>query len=73
MNLHPRKLTKREKEIIVLIAKGKENMEIAELLFISSKTIETHRKNILRKLNKKNFYSVLSYVYKHKIIDIEKI
>ncbi|MBU6159052.1 MAG: response regulator transcription factor [Bacteroidetes bacterium] len=44
------KLTKREKDIVNLIAKGKSNKEIAESLFLSELTVKTHRKNIKNKL-----------------------
>ncbi|GAK76024.1 hypothetical protein JCM19314_3550 [Nonlabens ulvanivorans] len=44
-------LTKREKEIIKLIAKGKSNQEISEILIISKHSVHTHRKNIYRKLD----------------------
>lgn len=47
-------LTKREKEILALIAKGLTDKEIAEKVFLSSLTIITHRKNILSKLGLKN-------------------
>jgi DNA-binding NarL/FixJ family response regulator len=43
-------LTKREKDIIELIAKGKSNKQIAEALFLSELTVKTHRKNIKNKL-----------------------
>lgn len=45
-----RKLTEREREILVLIAQGKANKEIAELLSISVRTVEAHRASIMRKL-----------------------
>ena len=48
------KLTKREKEIIDHILCQKSNFEIAEKLFISKRTVETHRKNIIDKLKVKN-------------------
>jgi len=48
------KLTKREKEIIDHILCQKSNFEIAEKLFISKRTVETHRKNIIEKLKVKN-------------------
>jgi DNA-binding NarL/FixJ family response regulator len=44
-------LTKREIEILLLIAEGLKNHEIAERLFISPRTADTHKKNICRKLN----------------------
>ena len=47
-------LTRREKEIIELIANGLTNNEIAGKLFISSTTVDTHRKNLLAKFNAKN-------------------
>lgn len=48
------RLTKREKEIISLIAIGKTSKEIAEALFVAELTIKTHRKNIGKKLGTKN-------------------
>jgi DNA-binding NarL/FixJ family response regulator len=48
------KLTKREKEIINLIVNEYTTTEIADQLFISEKTVETHRKNVLQKLNVRN-------------------
>lgn len=44
-------LTKREKEIIILLAEGKTTPDIADILFISSLTVSTHRKNITKKLD----------------------
>lgn len=44
-------LSTREKEILRLIGEGKSSLEIAEMLFIGKTTVDTHRKNILRKLN----------------------
>lgn len=44
-------LTAREREILVLIAQGKSNPEMAEMLFISIKTVDTHRVNLMRKLD----------------------
>jgi DNA-binding CsgD family transcriptional regulator len=54
-------LTKREKEIIRLIARGKTDKEIGKVLFISPATAKTHRNNILRKLNLKNSASVVHF------------
>jgi len=64
------KFTTRETELITLIADGKENREIAEELFISIRTVESHRKNILLKMNCKNFYKVISYSFKNQILSI---
>jgi DNA-binding NarL/FixJ family response regulator len=47
-------LTKRELEVLRLIAEGHTNQEIADKLFISAWTVDTHRKNLLLKFNAKN-------------------
>ncbi|WP_424379834.1 response regulator transcription factor [Muriicola sp.] len=52
-------LTGREKEVLLLIAEGHTNMEIAEKLFISSTTVDTHRKNLLTKFQAKNTASLV--------------
>ncbi len=54
-------LTKREKEIISLIANGRSSQEIAEQLFLSIDTVNTHRKNILHKLDLTNTASLVKY------------
>ena len=52
-------LTRREKEVLALIAEGMTNNEIAKNLFISVTTVETHRKNLLAKLEAKNTASLI--------------
>jgi DNA-binding NarL/FixJ family response regulator len=47
-------ITRREKEVLALIAEGLTNLEIAEKLFISNTTVDTHRKNLLIKFEAKN-------------------
>lgn len=54
-------LTNRECQIIKLIAEGKSNTSIASLLSISSKTVEKHRSNIMKKLNLHNTASLTKY------------
>lgn len=54
------KLTKREKEIISLIAEGKSTKEIADTLYLSELTIKTHRKNISKKLGTKGVGDLVS-------------
>lgn len=54
-------LTTREREIIKLIAEGKSSKEVAELLFISSRTVQHHRANIMRKLNIKKTADLVKY------------
>lgn len=53
-------LTDREIEIIEFIREGKTSREIAEVLFISKLTVDTHRSNILEKTGKKNIFELLS-------------
>jgi len=55
------KLTKREKEILRLLALGNSSIDIAEKLTISEKTAKTHRKNIRRKLNVENNYDITRF------------
>lgn len=52
-------LTRREKEVLGLIAGGMTNNEIAEKLFISVSTVDTHRKNLLTKFDAKNIASLI--------------
>ena len=61
-------LTNREIEIVRLIEKENSNKKIADLLFISERTVETHRKNIFRKTNTQSIVGLLKYAYEHKII-----
>ncbi|MCL4156078.1 UNVERIFIED_CONTAM: hypothetical protein GTU68_010117 [Idotea baltica] len=58
-NLYELRFTRREKEVLELVAKGKTTKEIAEELFISIKTVETHRSNLLSKFEVKNMISLL--------------
>jgi Response regulator containing a CheY-like receiver domain and an HTH DNA-binding domain len=61
-------LTAREIEIIRLIEKELSNRKIAEKLFLSERTIETHRKNIFRKTNTASVIGLVKYAYEHKLI-----
>ena len=61
-------LTARETEIIRLIEKEYNNKQIAEALFISERTVETHRKNIFRKTNTNSVIGLVKYAYEHKLI-----
>lgn len=54
-------LTKRQKEIMVLIAKGKTSKQIGDKLNISNHTVETHRKNILKRLNFHNSAEMVKF------------
>lgn len=63
-------LTKREVEILVLFAQGFSNKEIADKLFISIRTVESHKNNIMQKLDLKSTVELVKYAIKHKMIDI---
>ncbi len=63
-------LSKREQQILKLIAEGMHNRDIAKTLFISVKTVENHRTNILKKLNLKSTADLVKYAIKIGIIDI---
>ena len=57
----PETLTIREREIIKLIGEGKSNKEIADLFFISIRTVQHHRANLMRKLNLKRTADLVKY------------
>jgi DNA-binding NarL/FixJ family response regulator len=61
-------LSKREIEIIQLIAEGLTNKEIAEKLFLSSHTVNTHRKNLMQKLGLKNTAGIVIYALKENLL-----
>jgi DNA-binding NarL/FixJ family response regulator len=60
-------LSKREKEIIQLIRQGLTSHEIANKLFLSTYTVDTHRRNILRKLDLKNTAMMVLYAQQHQL------
>ena len=62
-------LSKREIEILTLICKEFSNSEIAERLFLSVSTIETHRKNIIAKLGVNNTVGLVRFALKNKLIE----
>ena len=62
-------LTKREKEILKLIAEEYSNPEIAEELFISIRTVDTHRRNLLDKLGAKNTAGLVKHALKIGLIE----
>lgn len=63
-------LSKREKEILLKICEGLSNQEIAESLFISKRTVDKHRANLLGKTNSKNTASLILFAIRHKLIEI---
>ena len=63
-------LSKREKEILFKICEGLSNQEIAETLFISKRTVDKHRANLLGKTNSKNTASLILFAIRNKLIEI---
>ncbi len=61
-------LSKREVEVLTLIAEGKTSAKIAEALFISTNTVDTHRKNIMAKCGVKNIAELVSFANKHGLL-----
>ena len=61
-------ITPREKSILKLIVEGYTNKEIADILFISEKTTETHRKNMLAKLKLPNTASLVKFAMDNKLV-----
>lgn len=72
LDCSPILLTDREVEILRYIAVGHTNTEIAEILFLSSHTVNTHRKNILGKIGAKNTAGAVIYAVKEGIVDPER-
>ena len=68
VDIHHQTLTERELEVLVLIAQEYSSQQIADKLFISLNTVESHRKNIFRKLNIKNIAGIMRYALQHKLI-----
>ena len=65
-------LSERENEIIRYIAEGQTNAQIAEILFLSNHTINTHRKNIMAKLGVKNTAGIVMYAVKTNLVSPNK-
>ena len=64
-------LTPREQEVMVLLAKGLSIKEAAEKLFISPKTVENHRSNIMRKLGLNSTMELMRYAVRLGMIDVD--
>lgn len=63
-------LTNRELEVLQLLAKGYTNKEISERIYLSTKTIESHRSKIYTKLNLKTRADLVAYALQHKLLDL---
>ncbi len=63
-------LTPRERQILTLLAEGKSNREIGELLFISPKTVDVHRTNIMKKLDIHSIVELVKYAIQQGLVEI---
>lgn len=63
-------ITEREKDVLIRVADGKSTKTIADELFISTRTVETHRLKLLKKFNANNTPDLIKYAIRKKIIDI---
>ena len=64
------KLSKREQEVLELICKGLSNQEIADQLYISHRTVDKHRANLISKTNSKNTADLVMFAVKNRLIEI---
>jgi DNA-binding NarL/FixJ family response regulator len=62
-------LSPREREIIQLLAEGKSNNQVADALYISAKTVETHRAHIMEKLDLHSITDLVRYAIRNKIVE----
>ena len=67
-----RELTKREREILIHIADGFSNAEIAERLFVPKGTIQTHRRNIMQKFGTKKVARLIILALYYRMIEIDE-
>ncbi|MFM7858824.1 MAG: DNA-binding response regulator, partial [Flammeovirgaceae bacterium] len=62
------KLTKREAEIVTLVAKGKDAITISEELYLSENTVLTHKKNIMKKLELASTADLVRFAFENKLV-----
>jgi DNA-binding NarL/FixJ family response regulator len=62
-------LTPREEEVVKLIAEAHTNVQIAEILFVSEKTVESHRANVLRKLGMRDRVELVRYAIRRGLVE----
>lgn len=65
-------LTNREREVLKLSAEGRNNPEIGERLFLSARTVETHRSNLMRKLGLENQTELIKFAYKKGLLLLDE-
>lgn len=64
-------LSPREREVLQLVVEGKSSVEIAELLYLSTKTVETYRHRLMQKLNISDIPSLVKFAIRHGLIPLE--
>jgi DNA-binding NarL/FixJ family response regulator len=64
-------LSRREREVLRFVAEGKSSREIAEEFLLSSKTVDTYRSRLMRKIKVKNVSGLIKFAIQHKIIKLE--
>ena len=64
-----RRLTPREREVLILVARGYTNNEIAQMLYISPKTVDVHRTRMMSKLNLHNVAEIVRYAVRRRLVD----
>lgn len=69
---HDQVLSRREIEVLQLVCRQLKTEEIAEKLFISTKTVNGHRNNLLQKTGARNAAGLVTYAVKHRIVDVEQ-
>lgn len=72
VSLQKEELTNREKEVLAMICQEMSTEEIARLLFVSSLTVNNHRRNILLKTRAKNIAGLVFYALRHEIYKLEE-
>ena len=69
-NKHSNKFTKRELEVLTYICQGLTNEEIANTMFLSQRTIEGHKSNLLKKASVKNTVNLIMYAIKNELLEL---
>ena len=67
----PEILTGREREVLQLLAEGKKTAQVGELLHVSAKTVETHRSNIMKKLEVNTLADLTRYAIREGLISVD--